>query len=62
MELNKEWTCSGDKGLSVVISRRVGELPEINEGSNWGIFRMQLTLELILRKMTFLMEKREDEV
>lgn len=46
----------------MLISRRVGELPEINEGGNWGIFRMQLTLELILRKMTLLTEKREDGV
>lgn len=46
----------------MVISRRVGELSEINERSNWGIFRTQLTLKLTLKKVTLLMEKREDGV
>lgn len=34
MGASKEWICSGNKGLSVVIARRVGELSEISEGRN----------------------------
>lgn len=33
-------------------------MSEINEESNWEIFRKQMTLELIIRKIAHLAEKR----